>query len=36
MMALLFLQEEGFTKLKNLEGGIDAWAEECEPSMTRY
>lgn len=36
MMALQFLQEEGFTQLKNLEGGIDAWAEECDPKMTRY
>lgn len=36
LMALQFLQEEGFTQLKNLEGGIDAWAEECDPSMTRY
>lgn len=36
LMALQFLQEEGFTKLKNLEGGIDAWAEECDPSMARY
>lgn len=36
MMALQFMQEEGFTQLKNLEGGIDAWAEACDPQMTRY
>jgi adenylyltransferase/sulfurtransferase len=36
LMALQFLQEEGFTQLKNLEGGIDAWAEECDPKMVRY
>lgn len=36
MHALQFLQSQGFTRLKNLAGGIDAWAEECEPGMTRY
>ena len=23
-------------ELLNLEGGIDAWAEDCDPAMTRY
>lgn len=36
MRALQFLKAQGFTNLKNLAGGIDAWAEECEPEMTRY
>ncbi len=36
MRALQFLQSRGFTRLKNLTGGIDAWAEGCEPNMVRY
>ncbi len=30
------LKSLGFTKLKNLEGGIEAWADEVEPEMARY
>ena len=26
----------GFRKLKNLKGGIDAWADEVDPSVPRY
>ena len=26
----------GFAKVRNLAGGIDAWAEEVEPGMARY
>ncbi len=29
------LKKKGF-KTKNLDGGIDAWAEEVEPEMERY
>lgn len=36
MKALKFLQELGFRKLKNVKGGIDAWAKEIDPSMPRY
>lgn len=36
MRALQFLKTQGFTNIKNLVGGIDAWAEECEPEMNRY
>jgi rhodanese-related sulfurtransferase len=36
MRALQFLQTKGFTHLKNLTGGIDAWAEKVEPDMARY
>ncbi len=36
LQALQFLQALGFTNLKNLTGGIDAWAEHCDPAMTRY
>ncbi len=31
-----FLRELGFTKVWNLEGGIDAWAEKVDPSIPRY
>ena len=31
-----FLREMGFRKVKNLEGGIDAWADEVDPAMPRY
>lgn len=30
------LQQHGFTKLHNLDGGINRWAEEVEPSMPTY
>jgi len=36
MKALQILQSRGFKKLKNLTGGIDAWAERVDPSMARY
>ncbi len=34
--AVQFLREIGFTRVKNLAGGIDAWIEKIDPSMTRY
>ena len=34
--ALLFLQANGFTNLTNLKGGILAWADTVDPSMTKY
>ncbi len=34
--ALRFLRELGFQKLKNLEGGIDAWVERVDPSQPMY
>jgi rhodanese-related sulfurtransferase len=32
----LFLARQGFERLANLSGGIDAWAEDMEPAMARY
>jgi rhodanese-related sulfurtransferase len=29
-------QQQGFTKLKNLEGGIDRWSCEVDVSVPRY
>jgi len=34
--AIGFLQKMGFQKLKNLAGGIDAWAINVDPDMPRY
>ena len=34
--ALKVLQEAGFRKLSNLRGGIDAWADEVDPSVPKY
>jgi len=34
--AVQFLKTLGFRKVKNLTGGIDAWAEEIDPAMARY
>jgi rhodanese-related sulfurtransferase len=31
-----YLARLGFTRVYNLEGGIDAWAEEIDPSLPRY
>ncbi len=31
-----FLENAGFKSVFNLGGGIDAWASEVEPGMTRY
>jgi rhodanese-related sulfurtransferase len=30
------LHQLGFRKLWNLKGGIDAWAQEIDPSLPRY
>jgi adenylyltransferase/sulfurtransferase len=34
--AIGFLQKMGFSKLKNLAGGIDAWSEHVDPTLPRY
>jgi adenylyltransferase/sulfurtransferase len=34
--AVAFLRQQGFTKLRNLQGGILAWAERIDPSMPKY
>jgi rhodanese-related sulfurtransferase len=31
-----YLSRLGFKHVNNLEGGIDAWAEEIDPNMPRY
>jgi len=31
-----YLQSQGFEKLSNLVGGINAWANEIDPKMAKY
>jgi adenylyltransferase/sulfurtransferase len=31
-----YLRQLGFTRVRNLTGGVDAWARSVEPSMRRY
>jgi adenylyltransferase/sulfurtransferase len=34
--ALLFLKQQGFERIKNLKGGILAWADKIDRSMPKY
>jgi adenylyltransferase/sulfurtransferase len=34
--AIAFLKQQGFTKLRNLKGGILAWADRIDRSMAKY
>lgn len=34
--AVEFLREMGFSKVKNLVGGIDAWSRKIDPTVPRY
>ncbi|HTM57000.1 MAG TPA: molybdopterin-synthase adenylyltransferase MoeB [Candidatus Udaeobacter sp.] len=36
MRALEFLRGAGFTRLKSLRGGIEAWSREVDPAVPRY
>lgn len=36
LQAALFLKHHGFGQVLNLEGGIQAWAEQVDPLMKRY
>jgi len=31
-----FLRAQGFSAVSNISGGIDAWAEQIDPTMPRY
>lgn len=35
-VAIMQLEEQGFTNLYNLQGGILAWAQEIDPEMQVY
>jgi len=32
----MWLRGQGFTKVSNLTGGIDAWSQQIDPSVPRY
>jgi len=32
----LFLAQQGFTRLANVAGGIEAWSRELDPTVPRY
>ncbi len=34
--AVEFLRQAGFTKVRNLTGGINAWADKVDPSVPKY
>ena len=34
--AVDFLRQSGFSKVHNLAGGINAWAERVDPKMPKY
>jgi len=36
LAALEYLRRQGFTNLKNLAGGIDAWSMRADPRVPRY
>jgi rhodanese-related sulfurtransferase len=36
MQAVVWLRQNGFENATNLQGGIDAWARQIEPSMATY
>ena len=31
-----YLRAQGYTAVSNVAGGIDAWAEQIDPSLARY
>lgn len=36
LQAVEILRAAGFSKVRSLEGGIDAWSQEVEPTLPRY
>jgi adenylyltransferase/sulfurtransferase len=34
--AVALLRERGFTRIKNLKGGILAWIDKVDPSQAKY
>ena len=35
-MVTAWLRQQGFTQVQNMAGGIDAWAQQIDPSLPRY
>lgn len=36
MQVALFLEKNGFTKVHNLQGGVDAWSRTVDPAVAVY
>jgi rhodanese-related sulfurtransferase len=36
MQVVFFLERQGFAKIFNLSGGVDAWAQTVDSTMARY
>jgi len=36
MQAAVFLEKQGFARMHNLAGGVDAWARQIDPAMPVY
>jgi rhodanese-related sulfurtransferase len=36
LVARQFLLTQGFTSVRSLRGGVEAWAVEIDPAMARY
>jgi rhodanese-related sulfurtransferase len=36
MRVTQWLREQGFPKVQNMAGGIDAWSQQIDPSVPRY
>lgn len=36
MQVAAFLEQQGFSGIYNLSGGVDAWAREVDPAMPTY
>jgi rhodanese-related sulfurtransferase len=36
MRAVQFLREQGHNHIANLQGGLDRWSQEIDPSIARY
>lgn len=34
--AVAFFRQNGFTNVRSMRGGIDAWSREIDPSLPRY
>lgn len=36
MQVTMWLTQQGFTSVKNMDGGIDAWSLAVDPAVARY
>lgn len=36
LQVTIWLKQQGFANVKSMAGGIDEWAQQIEPGMTRY